>query len=51
MSVSVSKGKRPGGNLKHRLVTTVRRDWQLWILLLPALAFFIVFCYSLLDEA
>ena len=45
MSVSASAGKRPRGNLKHRLAMTVRRDWQLWILLLPALAFFIVFCY------
>ena len=24
---------------------TIRRDWQLWALLLPALAFFVVFCY------
>ncbi len=23
----------------------IRRDWQLWMLLIPALAFFIVFCY------
>ena len=29
----------------QRFVMTVKRDWQLWILLLPAIAYFIVFCY------
>ena len=29
----------------RRIVTTLRRDWQLWVLLLPALVFFLLFCY------
>ena len=39
----VSSRPRPG--LGYRVRRAVRRDWQLWVLLLPALAFFIVFCY------
>ena len=31
--------------LGERFKRAVARDWQLWVLLLPALAFFIVFCY------
>ena len=45
MSLSVSKGGRRKASLGRRITMTVQRDWQLWILLLPALAFFIVFCY------
>ena len=33
------------GSLGQRIVRTIQRDWQLWVLLLPAIAFFIVFCY------
>ena len=44
MSVSVSAPARRGG-IRHRIGIAVRRDWQLWVLLLPCLAFFIVFCY------
>ena len=31
------------GSLGQRIVRTIQRDWQLWVLLLPAIAFFIVF--------
>ena len=34
-----------GLSLGQRIARTLQRDWQLWVLLLPALAFFIVFCY------
>ena len=44
MSISVSAAKRRGG-FGHRAAMTLRRDWQLWALLLPCLAFFIIFCY------
>ncbi len=37
--------RRPKGSLLQRAGMAARRDWQLWALLLPALAFFIVFCY------
>lgn len=37
--------RRPRKSLGYRISLTMRRDWQLWVLLLPALAFFIVFCY------
>ena len=33
------------GGIRHRIAMTLRRDWQLWVLLLPCLVFFIVFCY------
>ena len=36
---------RPRKSLGYRISLTMRRDWQLWVLLIPALAFFIVFCY------
>jgi len=32
-------------SLPARFRHALQRDWQLWVLLLPALAFFIVFCY------
>ena len=32
-------------SLRRRAMMTLRNDWQLWVLLLPAIAFFIVFCY------
>ena len=44
MNASVSTLPRRR-TLRHRTALTLRRDWQLWILLLPCLAFFIVFCY------
>ena len=44
MSISVSAAPRRGG-LRQRAARAVRRDWQLWVLLLPCLVFFIVFCY------
>ena len=36
---------RPRKNLGYRFTLALKRDWQLWVLLIPALAFFIVFCY------
>ncbi|MBQ8073323.1 MAG: sugar ABC transporter permease [Clostridia bacterium] len=44
MSQSVTTGRR-GGTLGRRAGLALRRDWQLWVLMLPALAFFVVFCY------
>ena len=44
MSVSASVRPRSGG-LRRRTALALRRDWQLWVLMLPCLAFFIVFCY------
>ena len=44
MSVSVSASSHRGG-IRRRFGMALRRDWQLWILLLPCLAFFIIFCY------
>lgn len=32
-------------SLGYRFQRSVRRDWQLWVLLIPALLFFLVFCY------
>ncbi len=44
MTHPVSTGRvKPGLGVRFRRAVT--RDWQLWVLLLPALAFFIVFCY------
>lgn len=37
--------RRPKAPLSRRFTRAVERDWQLWVLLLPALVFFIVFCY------
>ena len=39
---AANKPHQPFGVRARR---TIHRDWQLWVLLLPALAFFIVFCY------
>ena len=44
MSVSVSAPARRGG-IRHRLRLALYRDWQLWVLLLPCLVFFVVFHY------
>ena len=44
MSVSVSTSARRGG-IRHRLSLALYRDWQLWVLLLPCLVFFVVFHY------
>ena len=44
MSITVSAAARRGG-FRHRAVRAMRRDWQLWVLLLPCLVYFIVFCY------
>ena len=38
-------GAGSGRSLSYRAALTLRRDWQLWVLMLPALAFFIIFCY------
>ena len=38
-------GAGSGRSLRYRAALTLRRDWQLWVLMLPALAFFIIFCY------
>ncbi len=35
----------PKSGLAHRVSFTLRRDWQLWVLLLPAIAYFVIFCY------
>lgn len=43
--VSQPSKRRPSQPLGVRIQRTISRDWQLWVLLLPALAFFIVFCY------
>ena len=32
-------------SLGYRFQRSVRRDWQLWVLLIPALGFFVIFCY------
>ena len=32
-------------SLGYRFQRSVRRDWQLWVLLIPALVFFVIFCY------
>ena len=44
MSVSASTPAHRGG-LRYRFGLALRRDWQLWVLLLPCLAFFIVCFY------
>ena len=31
--------------LPQRAAIAIRRDWQLWVLMLPALVFFVIFCY------
>ncbi len=31
--------------LRQRIARTIINEWQLWVLLLPAIVFFIVFCY------
>ena len=36
---------RPKASMSARFARAVHRDWQLWVLMLPALAFFVVFCY------
>lgn len=49
VGASLMKGKprspRHHGTLGQRFVRSLSRDWQLWALMLPALIFFIVFCY------
>ena len=37
--------RKPHQPLGVRFRRAIVRDWQLWVLLIPALAFFIVFCY------
>ncbi len=44
MSLSSSPLAYHGG-IRHKMAMTLRRDWQLWVLMLPCLAFFIIFCY------
>ncbi len=40
-------GEKSGAalSIRGRFARTLKRDWQLWLLLLPALLFFLVFCY------
>lgn len=45
IGMTLKSDTRRKASLRQRLTNSVRRDWQLWILLLPAIAFFIVFCY------
>ena len=40
--MTVRKKKKPLG---VRVGRAMGRDWQLWVLMLPALLFFLVFCY------
>ena len=44
LSQTVSS-RRPTASLGVRAGRVFRRDWQLWVLLLPTLAFFIIFSY------
>lgn len=44
-SKQLSAKKKPRQPLSVRFARSVSQEWQLWILLLPALAYFIVFCY------
>ena len=37
--------KRYQAPLRQRIARTIVNEWQLWVLLLPAIVFFIVFCY------
>jgi len=43
--LSKNPGKGRSLPLSYRFGRAVRRDWQLWVLMLPALVFFIIFCY------
>ena len=45
MTVFPKKKSVPSAGIGQRIIRTLQRDWQLWVLLLPALAFFVVFCY------
>lgn len=42
-----ASGAKSGTSLsiRGRFARALKRDWQLWLLLLPALLFFLVFCY------
>ena len=44
-AVTKTAANKPHQPFGVRARRTIHRDWQLWVLLLPALAFFIVFCY------
>ena len=44
-AVTKTAATKPHQPLGVRARRTIHRDWQLWVLLIPALAFFIVFCY------
>ena len=45
MQVQARKKVQNRKTLWERFKLSLRRDWQLWVLMIPALAFFIVFCY------
>ncbi len=45
MQVSPKKNTRSKPPLATRFAKAVYRDWQLWVFLLPALLFFLFFCY------
>ena len=44
-AVTKTAANKPHQPLSVRARRIIHRDWQLWVLLIPALAFFIVFCY------
>ena len=44
-AVTKTAANKPHQPFAVRARRTIHRDWQLWVLLIPALAFFIVFCY------
>lgn len=44
-AVTKTAATKPHQPFGVRARRTIHRDWQLWVLLIPALAFFIVFCY------
>lgn len=45
IGITLRTDTRRKAPLKQRVANTLKKEWQLWILLLPAIAFFIVFCY------
>ena len=44
-AVTKTAATKPHQPFGVRARRTIHRDWQLWVLLIPPLAFFIVFCY------
>ncbi len=44
-AAKTSPCRQPDAPLLQRVARTITNEWQLWALLLPAILFFIVFCY------